>query len=51
MQNKPKKSPIYKNIVFWFLILVVLAGILGIVIGEDLPDWLEFVRRLLRTNY
>lgn len=46
-QSRPR-TPFYRSIVFWFLLIVIGLGILGFVLGEELPPWLEFVNRLLR---
>jgi hypothetical protein len=48
LQEQQKRSPFYKNLMFWFLIVLIGCFVLGLVIGEDIPDWLEFIRRLLR---
>lgn len=43
-----QKRPVYKNLLFWFFIIIIILIISGTVIGEEIPDWLEAIRRLLR---
>lgn len=48
MESEQKRSPFYKNFLFWFLLLLIGCVVFGFVKGDELPNWLEFIRRLLR---